>query len=232
MSEFPTAVPTFTDFDPAATLAASNHAARHNKVHEEVEAIAAKVGVDGSADANSLDKKVADLRTDLTAVESSTSTTVEMDAAIAAAIATAKSALYPVGSIYTNATNATNPNTLLGFGTWTAFATGRVLVGVDSGQAEFDGVGETGGAKTHTLTEAEMPSHTHGIGTLQRVGNPGHVDNAATNLDDLPGSNGPLTGSNQIIGGAWTGALANTGGGGAHNNLQPYITVYMWRRTA
>lgn len=67
---------------------------------------------------------------------------------------------FPVGYIYISV-DPTNPATVLGYGTWAAFAAGRVLVGIDAGQTEFDTVEETGGAKTHTLTTAEMPSHTH-----------------------------------------------------------------------
>ena len=63
--------------------------------------------------------------------------------------------IYPVGSIYINAGVATNPGTLLGFGTWSAFGTGRTIVGVDSSDTDFDAVRETGGSKTHTLTIAE-----------------------------------------------------------------------------
>ena len=119
-------------------------------------------------------------------------------------------AAYPIGSIYTNAAVNTNPATLLGFGTWAAFAAGRVLVGVDSTQTEFDTLGETGGAKTHTLQASEMPSHSHST----RGG-----------IDKREGTSGFTTIS---IDGTQTGAA----GGGAHNNLQPYVTVYMWRRTA
>jgi hypothetical protein len=64
--------------------------------------------------------------------------------------------LFPVGSIYTNATNATNPGTLLGFGTWTAFGAGRVMVGFDAGNALFDTAEETGGS-----ADAITVSHTH-----------------------------------------------------------------------
>src|SRR5687768_14976223 len=70
------------------------------------------------------------------------------------------SAAWPVGSVFISVL-ATDPATLLGFGTWEAFAAGRVLVGIDPLQAEFDTLLETGGAKTHTLTTAEMPAHTH-----------------------------------------------------------------------
>lgn len=121
------------------------------------------------------------------------------------------SVVYPIGSIYISVVS-TNPNTLFGFGTWTAFGTGRTLVGVDTGQTEFDTVEETGGSKTHTLTVAEMPAHTH----TTAVAGPTNADFGIGRTE--VGSN-PVTSS-------------STGGGGAHNNLQPYITVYMWKRTA
>lgn len=122
------------------------------------------------------------------------------------------SSLYPVGSIYINASVSTNPATLIGFGTWQAFAAGRVMVGLDSGQTEFDTLGETGGAKTHTLTVDEMPAHTHS------VPNSGSQNNSFD--------------SGTTVGNDVTGTSGSTGGGSAHNNLQPYIVVYMWKRTA
>ena len=68
---------------------------------------------------------------------------------------------YPIGSVYINASNSTNPASLLGFGTWVAFGAGKVMVGLDAGDTSFDTVGETGGEKTHILTVAEMPAHKH-----------------------------------------------------------------------
>ena len=90
--------------------------------------------------------------------------------------------LYPVGSIYINASVSTNPSTLFGFGTWVEFGKGRVLVGVDTGQTEFDTLGETGGAKTHTLSINEMPSHNH-----NQYANVGNAATGQTNLDDIAG---------------------------------------------
>lgn len=124
--------------------------------------------------------------------------------------------VYPVGSVYINVSDSTNPETLLGFGTWTAFAEGRVLVGLDSGQTEFDTIGETGGAKTHTLSIAEMPSHDH-----EQTNNQGGTG--------VPFSTQMQANGHRDLSGSTTGS---TGGGGAHNNLQPYIVVYMWKRTA
>ena len=120
--------------------------------------------------------------------------------------------VYPVGSIYINATSATNPGTLLGFGTWVAFGAGKVVVGLDSTDTDFDTVGETGGAKTHTLTTSEIPSHTH-----------------ALDASDNPGGSGAI----EVAGGSPTSTQSTqaTGGGSAHNNLQPYIVAYMWKRT-
>ena len=77
-------------------------------------------------------------------------------------------AVYPVGSIYVNASVDTNPATLLGFGTWIAFGEGRVMVGQDTGDTDFDTLGETRGAKTHTLTTGEIPAHTHAKSTMAR----------------------------------------------------------------
>ena len=125
--------------------------------------------------------------------------------------------VYPVGSIYINATNANNPSSLLGFGTWVAFGAGRVPVGIDATQSEFDTAEDVGGAKTHTLTTSELPSHTHN--------QPAGISPAPNANDvDVTGGNGATLAANVV-----TDA---TGGGSAHNNLQPYIVVYMWKRTA
>ncbi|MDP3134978.1 MAG: hypothetical protein Q8N17_01420 [Burkholderiaceae bacterium] len=123
---------------------------------------------------------------------------------------------WPVGSVYTSVVN-TNPATLLGGGTWAAFGTGRTLVGIDTGQAEFNTAEGTGGAKTHTLSTAEMPSHTHSTGAI--INNVGAADTGVL-YESVPDTD-PYA--------MVTGA---TGGGGAHNNLQPYIVVYFWKRTA
>jgi len=157
------------------------------------------------------------------------------------------SACWPVGSIFTSVV-ATNPATLLGFGTWAAFAAGRVLVGLDAGQTEFDAVRETGGAKTHTLQTTEIPAHTHVQDAhnhtqnahthsfLPRSSTSGSVSSIVTGTLDtsstISGSNQPHVQNATAVNQAATAVNQNAGGGGAHNNLQPYITVYMWERTA
>ena len=143
--------------------------------------------------------------------------TVSGTVTIGSNTATTLQAVYPVGSIYINAAVATNPGTLLGFGTWAAFGSGRVIVGLNAGDSDFDTVQETGGAKTHTLSTAELPSHTHSF-TLDSSDNGGSAHDHALFPDNSSSSEGFTTGA--------------TGGGGAHNNVQPYIVVYMWRRTA
>lgn len=132
-----------------------------------------------------------------------------------AAIAAAKSALYPVGSYYTNETDSTNPGTLLGFGTWTA-VTGKVVVG-KAASGTFGTAGATGGAETHTLSTGEIPSHSHAL--PYRWYSP-----------DV--NNGTAAGGGSAVWGALSNNTSSAGGGGAHNNLQPYIVAYMWKRTA
>lgn len=131
-------------------------------------------------------------------------------------IAQVLSVAYPVGSIYVS-TVATNPNTLFGFGTWAAFGAGRVVVGLDAADVDFDVAEETGGAKTVTLATAEIPAHVHG------------------ELAPSSAAGGTLKfGIDTNASGSQAAGLntASTGGGGAHNNVQPYIVCYMFKRTA
>lgn len=125
---------------------------------------------------------------------------------------------FPVGSVFI-AVVSTDPATLLGYGTWSAFATGRTIVGFDSGQTDFDTVEETGGAKTHTLQTTEIPAHTHVISSqTATTGGATSYEHGTLDTSSAEAEVTEVTGS--------------TGGGGAHNNLQPYIVVYMWKRTA
>ena len=153
-------------------------------------------------------------------------------------------AAYPVGSIYINASVATNPATLLGFGTWVAFGAGRVLVGLDSGDANFDTLGETGGEKTHTLTTSEIPAHNHNYKALsgtfsnfalqdsnQYSTNPtGIVSESNYGSYQGYGQSSSSTRNDQIIISA-SHTHDTVGSGASHNNLQPYIVVHMWKRT-
>lgn len=154
--------------------------------------------------------------------------------------------IYPVGSIYMNATSADNPATLLGFGTWTAFGAGKVPVGLDSGDTDFDAAEETGGAKTVTLVEANLPEHNHGNGSLATASAGSHTHNISDisfsdGGDGYVVTGGPVDVTNATTTGIdsagshthnITGSTANTGSGTAISNVQPYIVVRMWKRTA
>ena len=128
--------------------------------------------------------------------------------------------IYPVGSIYINAAVTTNPATLLGFGTWTAFGSGRMMVGYNASDSDFDALQETGGAKTHTLSIAEIPSHAHAQGSHDSTAGDGGAYNTEFIRDHSDTANGPNVTSSHV------------GGGSAHSILNPYIVAYMWRRTA
>jgi hypothetical protein len=158
--------------------------------------------------------------------------------ATTAFVTAALTALYPVGSIYINATSSSNPNTLLGFGTWEAFGAGRVMVGLNASNTLFDTVEETGGSAdaitvshTHTATSVVTdPGHTHVINLLNT--------NATSN------GSGHLTGTNEqattysVTSNSNTTGISvattndSTGSSGTNANYQPYIVVRMWKRTA
>ena len=136
-------------------------------------------------------------------------------------ITEAKLSIYPVGSIYIT-TNEQNPGAYIG-GTWERYGQGRTLVGAGTGtdsnnvQRVFT-INSTGGEYQHKLTTSEMPSHTHGINSAGQAGSTawGYAiawDGKAT----------IETSSSRI---------SNTGGGQYHNNIQPYIVTYMWRRVS
>lgn len=121
--------------------------------------------------------------------------------------------MHRVGDIIFS-TSDENPSTIYG-GTWVAWGKGQVPVGVDTSDSDFNTVEKTGGEKEHTLTVDEMPSHKHDFG-----------QQFAT-TSSLSGAYGYY-----MIAGTQTDVIKNTGGNQPHNNLQPYITCYMWKRTA
>ncbi len=218
---FPTALPSFSGFTSSHTLAEDNHAAQHNLEQTEIVAVATKIGTGASTPTSGTVLRGTGASTSAwgqVVLTSDVTGTLPLAngglgvATLAEFKTTYLSLVYPVGSIYTNAVDATNPTTLLGFGTWSAFGQGRVMVGLNTSDTDFDTAGEEGGAKTHTLTIAEMPAHTH--------------DDAISNAGALGIKSAPdfSTTLNQ--------PGSSTGGGGAHNNLQPYTVVYLWRRTA
>lgn len=208
---------------------------------------------------------------------------------------------YYVGKLIFDTKNV-NPATYLGFGTWQLWGSGRVPVGIDTSQTEFNTVEKTGGEKTHKLTLAEIPSHTHTfkgnatssagahthtlnnhthtyakvnstteghkltisempkhshqtymssapvnvntgegylikyLGTpkdrVTETGGDGYHSHNIKTTSANTGSNNGNTSSNGAHTHTISGTNTNSGGDGAHNNLQPYITCYIWKRIA
>lgn len=166
---------------------------------------------------------------------------------------------YPVGSIYFTDRSA-NPSTYMGGGTWVRWGKGRVPVGIDEADGQFDGLEETGGAKTHVLSGAEMPNHNHGGNTGYQshdhthsgwtdsqgahahnyfapkvdagaVGGSNIYRNREAAVTDTQGAHSHNVGTYGVSQNHYHGITAE-GGNAAHNNLQPYITCYIWKRTA
>ena len=156
--------------------------------------------------------------------------------------------IYPVGSIYMSV-NSTNPGTLFG-GTWVRWGNGRALVSVNESETEFNSVEKVGGEKTHVITTAEMPSHTHSVKaqTVTTSTNGKHTHSGHSNQDIASGTsskNRIVKGGDNTVSGFLlengdhshtvtipASTTGSTGSGVGHNNLPPYITCYMWKRTA
>jgi hypothetical protein len=173
---------------------------------------------------------------------------------VQAAAQAALQSLHPVGSIYINATNSANPSTYFGFGTWVAFGAGRVPVGFNASDALFNAAEKTGGSKdaivvshTHTFsgtTGGQSQTHSH------TVNDPGHLHSGLVGQQGGTGypvgqplgvvvENMGVATTGITLGNAsqdhthgYSGTTSSTGSSGTNANLQPYITVYMWKRTA
>lgn len=162
--------------------------------------------------------------------------------ATTAFVQAALQAVYPVGSIYINAASATNPATLLGFGTWAEFGSGRVLVGQNTSDTLFDTLEETGGSKdavvvshshsASTSVTLNDPGHTHAIARQQATGT-GEVLNVSQGINNTsPIPNAATTSFTGISVASSTTSIGTTGSSGTNANVQPYIVVKMWKRTA
>lgn len=154
--------------------------------------------------------------------------------------------IYPVGSIYMSV-DPRNPKDFLG-GTWVEWGKGRVPVGVDEKQDEFKTPGKEGGEKTHALSVSEMPIHNHeGTYTDPKSETTGKPDDNGEYSDTKysvhydvteSGMRYVETSSGMVVSIPLSNVIESThgvypnGGSQAHNNLQPYITCHMWKRTA
>ena len=136
----------------------------------------------------------------------------KVDSALQSTLSEIMLAIYPVGAIYMSTLNA-NPSTLFG-GTWEAWGGGRVPVGVDTSNLKYLLPNMQGGEETHTLTIDEMPAHTHWIA---------QHDNSGSTMAWTPEVQSSFY--------AYGSETTSRGGSQAHNNMPPYITCYMWRRT-
>ena len=237
-----------TDFAAKDALATgnANKIVKGTEIDDEFDAIQTAV----NSKANTNNAVLTGAPTAPTASFGTDSTQLSTTAFVQAAMA----AVYPVGSIYSNAAVATNPATLLGFGTWAAYAAGRVLVGLDGGNVLFDTVEETGGS----ANQANV-AHTHSFsGTTGAEGAHTHfTHNLDASSSTMTDSNYPARsydpGSRSATVNTATSTVATVGltteapththslsgnvdsqgtGDGVNANIQPYITVYMWKRTA
>ena len=123
--------------------------------------------------------------------------------------------VYPVGSIFIS-TSSTSPATSLGFGSWSRFGEGKMLVSQNSSDSDFDTAEETGGAKTHTIAQTNLPNITLETNELVKI-------------EESPANRGSSSGA----GAAYNKASVPLGGDGtALNHMNPYIVTYMWKRTS
>ena len=145
-------------------------------------------------------------------------------------------------------TTTTGAANFLG-GTWAQWGTGRVPVGVNTSDSNFNTVEKVGGASTVALSTAQLPAHGHTVSGSVSVGYEGsHTHRGSTGaykvgsgsgssyyyMTNNGATNGQTTGagSSHTHSASFSGSAGNTGSGSAHNNLQPYITCYFWKRTA
>ena len=136
---------------------------------------------------------------------------------------------YPLGSIYLS-TSDLNPSTFFG-GLWEQIAQGKTLIGVGTGTdinevSKTFAVGDTGGEYEHTLTIDEMPNHQHDVNDFSY----GKQGITVTGYNDASGWNTPSIRS--LTGAGSSGTLMATPAGKAlsHNNMQPYLAIYIWKR--
>lgn len=208
-----TAKDTLTTGDPGKIVKGS-------EIDAEYVAIASAI----SSKVDSNDAALTGVPTAPTAASGTNSTQVATTAFVKTATDNTLQTVYPIGSIYMSVAS-TNPNTLFGFGTWVAFGAGKVPVGYNAADSNFNASEKTGGS-----ADAIVVSHTH---TVTDSGH-SHSYNGGVQIASGYSPGGLIfAGSSTTTSTATTGISINsTGSSGTNANLQPYITVYMWKRTA
>lgn len=248
-TNFPTSVDTLTN--PTSTDGQDNppHDTQHANANDAIEALETALGTTENPREHSATAKTTPADNDeIGLVDSAASFVLKKLSFLNLKIAVLK-AVYPVGSVYVNATDATSPATLLGFGTWTAFGAGRVMVGQDTGDTDFDTLEETRGSKI-------LQQHSHKVNppatnTGNQSANHSHLAGYSTGSKGFAIPNGAFhdvlfsvnqTGSRNESSGDNSGnhlhsvdiAEFDSGnaGTGTAGNIQPSIVVKMWKRTA
>ena len=155
--------------------------------------------------------------------------------------------VFPLGSIRMSV-SATDESRFMG-GTWVRWGSGRVPVGVNTSDSNFNTVEKMGGASTVALSVAQMPAHGHSMSGSVSIGaEASHTHRGSTGaykvgsgsgssyyyMTNSGSTNGQTTGSgsSHSHSASFSGSIGSNGSGSAHNNLQPYITCYLWKRTA
>jgi hypothetical protein len=143
---------------------------------------------------------------------------------------------WPVGSVYFGMTSA-NPSTLLGGGTWVRLAKGKMIVGVDEEDGFFDAVRETGGSKQRSLSADNVPKHTHTMAHEHPITsrNSALHDGGGEQTSSVASGGGTfaVNAANAAVGPSTQPNTGNNAGtGSAFDIMNPYITTYIWERTA
>lgn len=236
---FPSSTDSFAGFTASHTLSTDNHASQHNSEQSAIVAIENKIGTGASTPVNNT--FLAGNGTGTSTWRALTASDVGLSNVPNNTLVDTLKAVYPIGSIYIE-TSGTNPGTTFGFGVWAAYGQGQVLVGYKSGDSNFGTAGTTGGEATHLITASEsgLPVHQHAITDPGHTHNPGAGNNIYNSISG-GGAHDLGSGVNQFPLSSTT--ASNTTGisinnstsanaSSAHNNLQPYIVVYMWIRNS
>lgn len=230
-TNFPTSLDSITNPIGSNTLNSPSHSSQHTNANDAIEAIQAKVGADNSAVTTSLDYKVRVWNPigEITIWATSSAPTGWLICDGSAVSRSTYSGLFAVlGTTYGVGDGSTTfnlPN-----------LKGRVVVGRDATDTDFDVIGETRGSKTHVLTVSEIPVHSHAItinaNTLDMVYDPGSYSSGYISGRDA-NNDGVIDGTSNTFGMALqkttdhthTATAADTGSGSAHNNIQPSIVL-------